>query len=363
MSKKSKAAICIVCAAVILLGAAAPWILYGVRKRKTTDLPHYDSAAPHTTVQFGSYPQSAVTDPALLKELNGLDPEWVSYGYYSGNNLFGSAEASDCMRYADVEWNGTRYRAVTASDYRPYCCHLQNELTRQDTRLQLGEVYWFRFDPISWIVLDAETGLVMSERVLDCGAFCNILYVDDPNGDAAMGRRLMAKEYYCDPQQTVFATDYPASDVRKWLNGSFLETAFSDAEQGKLLYTQLDNRAADRKWKKYDADSCEDRVFLLSYADVTNPDYGFSPQPEKADPLRTAYPTDYAYLQGCWAQEDPVANGAAWWWLRTPSDHSNANCDVSFYGAPSKYAGILPYFPDFTDSGYRPAIRLTDIDA
>lgn len=355
--QRIKKQLCFACAAILLLGAAAPWILYGVRRKNAASVPAFDPPAAQKTEEFGSYPQSAVTDPALLQALNGLDLAWVSYGYYSGDVLFGSAEQTDCMRYADVEWNGTRYRAVTASDYRPYCCHLPHEATRQDARLEPGEVYWFRYDPIRWIVLDAQTGLMMSEQVLDCGAFCNIVYVNDPHGTAARGK-IQSKEYYSDPQQTVYATDYPASDVRKWLNGPFTETAFTDAEQSRLLRTRLDNRAADRRWKKYDAESCEDRVFLLSYSDVINPAYGFSPQPEKPDPLRVAYPTDYALLQGCWAQEDPVAPGAAWWWLRTPSDHSNANCDVSFYGTPSKFAAILPYFPDFTDSGYRPAIRV-----
>jgi hypothetical protein len=357
MRKKSKAAICIACAAVLLIAAAVPWILYGVRKRRTVDLPSRDPLAARKTVEFGSYPQSAVTEPALVRALNDLEPEWISYGYYSGDVLFGTAKPSDCMQYADVEWNGTRYRAVTASDYRPYGCRLPHEITRLDTRLELNEVYWFRFEPIRWIVLDEKAGLMMSEHVLDCGAFCNVVYANDPNGTAAKGK-ILSKEYYSDPQRTVYATDYPSSDVRKWLNGAFLNTAFTDEEQAKLSYTLLDNRAADRKWKKYDAESCEDRVFLLSYADVLNPDYGFSPQPEKPDPLRAAYPTDYALAQGCWAEEDPVARGAAWWWLRTPSDHSNANCDVSFYGTPSAFAGILPYFPDFTDSGYRPAIRV-----
>ena len=120
MRKKIKATLCIVCAAILLLGAAVPCVLYGIRKSRTAGLPPCDSPAAHKTVQLGAYPQSAVTDPALLQTLNGLELEWISYGYYSGNNFFGSAKASDCMQYADVEWNGTRYRAVTASDYRPY---------------------------------------------------------------------------------------------------------------------------------------------------------------------------------------------------------------------------------------------------
>ena len=65
---------------------------------------------------------------------------------------------------------------------------------------------------------------------------------------------------------------------------------------------------------------------------------------------------------GSWAEEDPIAPGATWWWLRTPSDHSNLNCCVSFYGIANTTSRILPYFPDFTDTGFRPAIRLLNAE-
>ena len=56
-------------------------------------------------IQFGSYPQSEVTDEALIAELNALAPEWedwTSYGYYSGDNIYGSMIQGDWMRYTDV---------------------------------------------------------------------------------------------------------------------------------------------------------------------------------------------------------------------------------------------------------------------
>lgn len=362
MKKKTITLICIVCAAVLLAGAAVPWSIYAVRKGSAVPPAGYEIQPPRGIMEFGTYPQSAVTNDALLAELNALDLTWISYRYYSGSVALDSAEQGDFMQYADVTWQGARYRAVTASDYRPYCCHLPNEHTRLYKRIELNKVYWFRWDPIRWIILDEESGLMMSESVLDCGAFCNLLYANDPKGKIALGIDLIKTDYYNDPQQTVYATDYCTSDVRKWLNGTFLETAFTKRERAKLALTPLDNRAADRKWKKYDSESCEDRVFLLSFFEVTNPDYGFSPQPEKPDPLRQAFPTDYAYILGCWAEEDPIAPGATWWWLRTPSDHSNLNCCVSFYGIANTTSRILPYFPDFTDTGFRPAIRLLNAE-
>lgn len=58
------------------------------------------------TVEFGSYPQSEVTDSELISELESLTLDWVSYGFLSGNGEFGSMAESDYMKYADVELGG-----------------------------------------------------------------------------------------------------------------------------------------------------------------------------------------------------------------------------------------------------------------
>lgn len=70
-------------------------------------------------IEFGSYPQSEVTDSALVAALKEQPLEWISYGYYSGSGELGSMAESDYMKYADVEYNGEKYRAVTFSKYRP----------------------------------------------------------------------------------------------------------------------------------------------------------------------------------------------------------------------------------------------------
>ena len=39
-------------------------------------------------VEFGSYPQSRVTDSSLVSALDGVSKTWVSYGYYSGDGSY-----------------------------------------------------------------------------------------------------------------------------------------------------------------------------------------------------------------------------------------------------------------------------------
>lgn len=74
-------------------------------------------------IEFGSYPQSKVTNPRIISALDGFltDDVWVSYDYYIGTDTEydGKMTASDYMKYADLELNGEKYRAVRFSQYRP----------------------------------------------------------------------------------------------------------------------------------------------------------------------------------------------------------------------------------------------------
>ena len=58
-------------------------------------------------IEFGSYPQSKVTNPRIISVLDGFltDDVWVSYDYYigTGTEYDGKMTASDYMKYADLE--------------------------------------------------------------------------------------------------------------------------------------------------------------------------------------------------------------------------------------------------------------------
>ena len=59
-------------------------------------------------VEFGSYPQSRVTNSSLVSSLNSVSKKWVSYGYYSGTGDYGTMVQGDWMKYADFTYNGTK---------------------------------------------------------------------------------------------------------------------------------------------------------------------------------------------------------------------------------------------------------------
>lgn len=72
-------------------------------------------------IEFGYYPQSKVTDSSIVSELEKINKNWISYGYYSGTGNWrdGNMVSSDFMQYADIEYGDSKYRAVYFTDYRP----------------------------------------------------------------------------------------------------------------------------------------------------------------------------------------------------------------------------------------------------
>ena len=100
------------------------------------------------------------------------------------------------------------------------------------------------------------------------------------------------------------AVTWDVSDIRRWLNGEFLETAFSKTEQAAIVRTHLDNRDQLGNGTPVGADT-EDRIFLLNAIDalVLLYDEGYRVKP-----------TPYAISQGVYVNQI----GDCAWWLRSP---------------------------------------------
>ena len=133
---------------------------------------------------------------------------------------------------------------------------------------------------------------------------------------------LDAKEYHEEWEDIT----WEQSDIRSWLNSSFMDTAFTGEEQGAILKTEVDNSQAEGN-SEYDTiggNNTEDRVFLLSYKEAFE-DY-FS-----SDEERICMPTDYAVQNGAYTNDD---TGACSWWLRSPGLDQNFAAIVRRDGSP-----------------------------
>ena len=318
------------------------------------------------------YPQSRVEDAALLESLAGYetgDAGWISYGYYDAGLV------SDYMTYLDVTLEGRRFRGVRLTAYRPYYSGLpaEDQYSYIDEEgFEIGKVYWFAWEPIRWNVLEYRDGaLLLSARTcLDA----------QPFQDLYEGNR----SKMVIPGTDTLVNDWEASSVRTYLNSTFLETALTEDEAARLVETELNNRttgyAVNSKFQIIQRDT-RDRVFLLSYEDMLNTDYGF---PEKASYdletngdkinsvpealLRRRSYTAYATIQGCRSsQQGATVDGehACYYMLRSAGSVKFSICGVSKYGSASYSGSINPTSKSSQDGlafngdfGLLPALRI-----
>lgn len=281
-------------------------------------------------IEFGSYPQSEVTDETLIAALNAADGEWTSYGYYSGtvDVYVGQMKSGDYMRYKDVVLGSDKYRGVVFDTYRPYSYTFQ-----EYNGYICGNVYWFKYEPIKWRVLDPDTGMVMSETVLDSQAYNdNYIFKSERDEDHFNGA------YWGNSSQTYYANNYAESSIREWLNDDFYNTAFSAAQQNMIEYTELNNSAYSDSYSAYDSETTYDKIYLLSYDDASNMDYF------RLGADRFAGSSAYSLCQGSNLNE---------WWLRTPGRNSLSACFVD-NGGVHVYNGTVSH----SYIGVRPALNL-----
>ena len=169
-------------------------------------------------------------------------------------------------------------------------------------------------EDIEWIVLAKEGNkvLVISKYALDCQTY-NPTYTD---------------------------VTWETCSLRKWLNGTFINNAFSTAEQNMIQSTTV--TADKNQWyiTTSPGNNTTDKVFLLS---ITEANKYF-----KSDEARKCAPTDYAIAQGAWTNDSYKTGGRAtcWWWLRSPGVYGSdlaarvlRSGNVYFDGIDVNYGG------------------------
>ena len=98
-------------------------------------------------------------------------------------------------------------------------------------------------EPIEWYILEEKDGkaLLISKKIIDNEKF----------------------------DTTASETTWETSSIRKWLNSTFISSAFTQEEQDLILTSTIQNMRADNsgEWRKTEAADTEDKVFLLSYSE------------------------------------------------------------------------------------------------
>ena len=121
----------------------------------------------------------------------------------------------------------------------------------------------YKYEPIKWRVLsvseDGTDAFLLADKTLD------------------------GKAFHSNYSETVTANTvtWENSDVRGWLNGTFMETAFSSEEQEAIVAAKIENLSYSSYYdggmetSAKDGAPTEDRIYLPSLADMVNQEYGF----------------------------------------------------------------------------------------
>lgn len=240
-------------------------------------------------IYFGEYPQTIKANSVTITSTQD------SRGYYLGSD-------------------GFYYAKVTADPYGSYTFSTGTKVTD-------GTVYYFKVEPIRWRILSESggTAFILCDRII-----ANKRFDDDSN-------------------------NYKDSEIRAWLNGTFYETAFDDLQKALVNTVTVDNSVASTGYSEnqYACEDTSDKVFLLSYKEVTNADYGFSSSGQ-SDTARQMTVSDYARATGAY-----MYYGNGYWWLRSPFYNS------SFSARGVRYDGYVNDYSVYgTNFGVVPALQI-----
>ena len=152
-------------------------------------------------------------------------------------------------------------------------------------------------EPIEWVILDIQdsNALLLTQYGLD------------------------AMAYHTGSDDTTWAQ----SAIRRWLNSTFLYSAFSASEFAAIKETYVDNSKSQgrRDYNTNGGDDTWDKVFFLSYAEAW---YYFP-----TNTARCCKPTKYATAAGA---EMDDSTGYCRWMLRSPGRYQYSECTVCVDG-------------------------------
>ncbi|MBR4236171.1 MAG: fibronectin type III domain-containing protein [Clostridia bacterium] len=174
------------------------------------------------------------------------------------------------------------------------------------------------------------------------------------------GSLVLLSKYALDMKDLEYAsvlnTTWENSSLRKWLNGSFYEEAFSTAEKAKIMTTKVENEDHPINGLPGGSDTF-DKVWLLSASEVCDT-FGKDKQYSyfKDDTSRKCLSTQYASTQGLIKRYGVKGMSECGWWLRSPyngfyfADYVTAKGTVMFQN------NILI---TMTNTAVRPVIAVT----
>lgn len=277
-----------------------------------------------TPVYYGSYPQREVV-------VDKSDCGTTGRGWATDDDCIVDATLYCKLLKAtwdsngDTEIDGVRYHKLTKSEAT---------FTVSDNSLYFNwgedDECFFRYDPIKWRVLDRDGDdlFVVADVALDDQQY-------HTSGDSIT---------------------WEDSTIRRWLNGTFYNRAFSSDEQSFIKTTDVVNND-NKNYGTNGGNDTQDKIFLLSEDEVYGtyaPMYGFAKSYNTYDTARQFKSSTYAKAMGIWSSIDSSSLGNCGWWLRSPGGFTSNAANVNFDGDVYR-DGCLVFYDKY---GILPALHI-----
>ena len=291
--------------------------------KKSASGKNQDASTSWNCVFFGEYPASEIVGESF----DSVPEKVISDGDLIRDEvLYRKLQAAPWCHGITVI-NGKKYYRINGSDATTATRSGQHHYRWKS----VDEFHYFRFEPIRWRVLENRDGVMtlLSARVLDCQQYNNI------------------------PGKT----DWASCSLRKWLNGEFVNTAFSEDEKKDILLTE--NKNAPNCFYNTDCGpDTLDTAFILSNDEVFGSDiagkYGFRVGIGPDDSSKRFDSTLFAKCRGAWWSPKDYFPGNAFWFMRSNGYSPSTVTYVCDFG----YLYILGTEAICDDGGILPAIRV-----
>ncbi|MBQ4207173.1 MAG: hypothetical protein II621_02590, partial [Clostridia bacterium] len=124
---------------------------------------------PGDVIEFGTYPQTQVTDTALIAQLDSFSANYPakSYGY-----KYNDSKTLD-MVYKDFFYQTVKYRGVKIGQWRPIDMGSDpkaGESHQDESGFELNKWYYFKYEPLTWTKVDYN-GNYICNNVIDAQPF------------------------------------------------------------------------------------------------------------------------------------------------------------------------------------------------
>lgn len=264
------------------------------------------------------------------------DFSYVYFGMYPQKEITGS-EITDAIRnasydkYGDAVVNGKKYRRLTYEMMSTYGTISQQSEKKFWTPYSDNGYRYFLYEPIRWRVLNCDNGtaFLFADLMLDSQAY-NYENSSCDWEDCTIRKWLNSDTYISNSNNAAY----------KYKAKGFYGTAFDTDEKSRIAITTT--KSCDNP--VYPSDdfvsvSTQDKVFLLSFDEITSEKYGFCKSYEEGYPNHNRFQCDMMVPSSDYAAALQGSSPVTLYWLRTTGYIPSCTLYVDSYIHPYSNLG------------------------